>query len=353
MSLAQERLQHIVDSGRQRSADVIRRVMTEIPTDSVVNTRQLVFFSDPDAGGRLRMGDEHLQVAWDIHPNALSQVAERTKTPSGYIRELAMAPSAEGWKVDLAATILNTYHSRQDNQRRLVRSHGNTARGVLSTAYRPLDAARLLNSAVDAAGEVGAIPYQGSASDVRSIVKFIVPQVFEPMEGEALVFGFEWSNSDYGKGPYSLRQFVMRLVCLNGMTGESELRQVHLGARLADGIAWSPATIAANTETLLSGTHDVVRGTLGPASIDRQLDAIRRAGETTVGSDRAFQRVARNLNKAELTSAREAFDSAEDILLPVGKTKWRAANTLSHMANRTEDAERAAELQALSALLAA
>ena len=350
MSLAQERLNAIVKSGLANSEAVLRRISEEIPTDTVVRTRRVEFYAE---NGTLHMGDNDSQVGWNLHPNALSQVAERIHTPQGYIRELATAPSAEGWKVDLAATILNEYHARLDDSRRLVRAHGDTARGVLTTAYRPLDAAKLLNSAISAANEVGAIPYNGTASDVRAMVKFIIPQVFEPMAGEALVFGFDWQNSDYGRGPYAIRQFVLRLVCLNGMTGESELRQVHLGARLAEGIAWSRDTIEANTRTLLSGTADVVRGALGPASIDRQLDAIRRAGETTIGSGQAFQRVVRQLSKAELTTAREAFDSPEDILLPVGKTKWRAANTLSHMANRVDDPERASELQALSALLAA
>lgn len=337
-SVARERLESIVEKGRASAGPVIQRVLSQIPEDRVMHTSSAVLAVADD--GTIVMNGSRL------HSNARSQLVERLGVPAGYANDLAATERGKdtAWRRELLRHTLSE-HASHANARYLVRSQAGQVKAVLSDRFRRLDSRPLLDAFVGACGQIGAVPTEGVASDLRCSVRAIVPRVFEPIPGEHMVFGLSWTNSDFGVGSYGISAFALRLVCLNGMVGESAMKQVHLGNRLPDDLEFSAATYRKDTETMALATGDIVRGVLGERAIASRVDAIQAAASTELDGKVALAKVSKLLNKGELAAVKSAFEGQDTLMLPAGKTAWRFSNALSWVANSVEDPERRIELQ--------
>lgn len=326
-----------VEEGTARAGRVVEVIHRDAPTDQIARASALHF--SPTLGG---IGVKVADNVYSPSDYALGQLAGRAGVPTAYLRELVGAPvqgdGALPWQRDLAAEILRRHFAHADG-RVLVRSVRGQLRGVLSDKYRRLDCRPLVDALVTECDRVGAIPFDGSATETRVALKVIFPEVLEPVPGEFLVVGGEWSNSDYGNGVHGFRAFFLRAVCLNGATAENVLRQVHLGGRLSDDVEFSAKTYRLDTETSISALRDTVRGVLGPAGRDRVLDQIRASSQKEYGAAQ-LGRAVRNLPKADAKAVVDAFNSQDVINLPAGNTAWRASNALSWIARNTQDDEK-------------
>lgn len=336
LTLARARLEKVVSNGVENAGPVVERILGNIPTDTIVRGERLSF--------GINAASRALLDGQELHAHAFAQVTERAGIPLPYARSLLQAGEGEGWKRGLLEHMLGEHYGHQGG-RFLVRSMGGQIRGFLSDKYRRLDSRPLLDAFIGGCNALGAVPFEGVANEVRCSVRAILPVIHEPVPGEAMVFGLAWNNSDYGAGVYGISAFALRLVCLNGMVGESQLKQVHLGGKLPDNIEFSARTYAADTKTMVSATADIVRSTLGPAAIQRRAAAIQAAHSSETSFAKAFQKIGAALTKSEQQAAKEAFEGPEALMLPAGNTLWRASNALSWIANKTDDAERKLELQ--------
>lgn len=337
-------LQKRIDEGTVRAGSVIERIHADVPTDQIAKATALTF--RPTLGG---IGVQIAENVYSPSDYALGQLAGRAGVPTTYLRELVGAPvDGDGmpWQRDLAAEILRRHFAHAEG-RVLARSVRGQLRGVLSDKYRRLDCRPLVDALVTECQRVGAIPFDGTATDTRVALKVLFPEVLEPVPGEFMVVGGEWSNSDYGNGVHGFRAFFLRAVCLNGATAENVLRQVHLGGRLSDDVEFSARTYRLDTETSISALRDTVRGVLGPAGRDRVLDQIRESSGKEYGSKQLAHAV-RNLPKADAKAVVDAFNSSDVINLPAGNTAWRASNALSWIAKNTTDDEKRLDLERLA-----
>jgi hypothetical protein len=331
-------LQRQIDEGARRAADVITTIERDQPRDQIVRARAAGFDVAP-TGIRVRIADDWYQPT-DF---ALGQIAGRAGVPLPYLRELA-APQSAPWQHQLASEILGQHHGNAGDVRVLVRSVRGQLRGWVSDKYRRLDSRPLVDALASEARSVGAVPIDGVATETRVAIKVILPRILEPIPGEFLVYGGEWSNSDFGNGTHSFRTFALRVVCLNGMTRENLLKQVHLGARLSEEIEFSDRTHRLDTAASVSALRDVVRGALGPAGRDRMIEHIRAAHDRAM-SKAQLSTATRTLPKQVQKSVVDAFESPDVINLPEGNTAWRASNAISWVARHTEDAELRLDLE--------
>jgi hypothetical protein len=353
--IAQARLGEIVERGKQQGAQILQRILADAPEDALVPTRRIRFASNPD-DQRLTLSDgaEH---AWRLHPHALSQVAERAGIPAAYVRALdvpdvveqrggASVSQSNAWRRELLAHNLHELFARSKAERLLVRAVRGEARGVLSDRFRRLDTRPLLEAFVSSCAERGIVPSGGTASDVRIALNVIQPEIVE-VEGDHVVFGAEWHNSDFGAGTYSISEYVLRLVCINGAVGHNALRQVHLGGKLDDRIEFSRRTYELDTRTMVSATRDIAGSLFSEERREQQLARLRRAGETETSWSAARGRLSSlGLSKAETERAKQAFEGEDTLLLPAGQNNWRLSNVLSWMANGDAvSADRRLELQ--------
>lgn len=334
-------LERRIQAGVQSAGNVIEKIQSELPKDQIAPVRSVNFF--PHNGGiGVEVGDNVLTPS-DF---ALGQMAEKAGVPTAYLRELGAA-GAPDWKIDLASTILVKHYSNVNGQRVLARSVKGQLRGWLSDKYRRLDSRPLVEVLAAEAQALGAVPVDGTATETRYALKVIHPEVIEVVPGEFLALGCEWSNSDYGNGTHSLRAFALRVACLNGMTRENLLREVHLGGRLAENIEFSDKTYRLDTQTSVSALRDVVRGALGPKAVENLVATIQGAAQKdfTLGQ---LKQTVRNLGKSDAKAIVDAYSSEDVINLPAGDTAWRASNAISWVARNTKDPEKRLDLERLA-----
>ena len=172
----------------------------------------------------------------------------------------------------------------------------------------------------------------------------ILPTILEPIPGEYLVYGAEWSTSDYGNGTHSFRTYAIRVRCLNGMTGEDLLKQVHLGSRLSEHIDFSQRTHRLDTAASVSALRDIVRSTFTPIARESLMRRIRDAHERTMNKPQLTS-ATKTLPKLVQKSVVDAFESPDIINLPEGNTAWRASNAISWIARNTQDPELRLDLE--------
>jgi hypothetical protein len=331
-----------IGAGARSAASLIERIHTEAPKDQIVSTRAAKFFP---IMSQHRVGVEFGDEVHTISDHALGQVSERAGVPTAYLRELS---DGKAWKADLACTILNVSYANVDRQRVLARSVRGQVRGWLSDKYRRLDSRPLVDALAKECQALGAVPVDGTATETRVALKVLMPDIIEPVPGEFLAYGGEWSNSDYGNGTHSFRAFALRVVCLNGMTRENLLKQVHLGGKLSDDIEFSDRTYRLDTAASVSALQDVVRGALGPKVRNSLTESIRAAAGADYGKGQLAALVAKVGTKDQVKAVVGAFESEDVINLPAGKTAWRASNAISWVARHTEDAERRLDLERLA-----
>lgn len=314
-------------------------ILNNVPQDAIVRSSALAFpVREKDVAVNFGNGDQGL------HPNAVGQLAGRAGVPAEYLRDLV--GSKEDWKRGLGAQILGEhFHQGAPGMRHLVRTVNGQAKAFLSDKYRRLDSRPLATAMIEECNKIGAQLVDGSMTETRVSLKAIIPMVYEPVQGEAIAFGVEWSNSDFGNGAHSVRAFILRLWCLNGATTDNNLSQVHLGGKLAEDIQFSQRTYALDTQTSVSALRDVVRGTLGDKGIAAQVQRIVTAQEQGITWNTVNARLTKVLHKNELKAAKDAFESSDVINLPAGDTMWRASNAISWIAKNTEDSERKLDLE--------
>lgn len=341
-SRARAILERKVQDGQKSAMGLFERVMNQAPKDAIAKVEALRYHAHEGKLAVEGLGD----APQGIHRHALQQIAGRADVPGAYLSELA---SGKPWQTELAAEVLNrSFFHGHKGERALVRSVEGQVRGFLSDRYRRLDSRPLLETFAASCQEVGAVPVEGTVSDVRVAMKALLPTVFEPVPGEALCLGVEWGNSDFGAAKHSVRAFIYRLWCLNGATMEDALSQVHLGGRLSDDIAFSKRTYELDTKASISALKDVVKGTLGPAKVEALLNGIKAAHEKKVDWKGMRTKLAKKLLAAEIKAVEAAYESEDIVMLPEGQNVWRVSNAISWIAGKTEDADRKLELQRLA-----
>lgn len=332
-----QRMEAYIARGRADAVSVVERILSEAPRDRYVPAGALRFEAETPNGMAVTVADaRHF-----VHAHALDQTAERAGLRLGYLHDLL--ERKEGWAADLAANNLNTLLAHTPG-RFLVREVNNTIRGILSDSYRRIDSRPTLDALLAESDSAGAVVVDGTYTETRVSLKVVRAEPLEVFDGEWMVFGLDYSNSDYGDGAHEISAFLLRLWCLNGAVSAKEVRRVHLGRRLT-GDAFSERTLRLDTAAQASATRDQVRGLLRPEASAKLVEQIRRANEKQIDSDRIGTWLKPRLSKPEAIEVAEKFASADIIELPPGQTTWRLSNAISWLAKNTADGRRRMELE--------
>ena len=368
---AKNKLEALIEGGKRSGAQVIQKVMTEVPTDRIVKGTAITFDGDVDEREEtlpegilaalppdLRAKDIESDIpssiletidatqkkyeVYTIHRHALSQICQRAGLPLRYAQYL-QEEQREGWGSKLLAHNLNEIYGHFDS-RYLLRSYDGQLRGFLSDRFRRLDSRPIVEEFAKSCQKVGAVPIEGYSTETKIALKAMLPMVFEPVPNEVLAFGVCLENSDYGNGALSLRVFMLRLWCTNYAIADESLRQVHLGKRLTDSISWSNRTYDLDTRTMGSAISDVVGHSLSEEKTTELCGVIRQANEEKIDPRKAIEKFKRDLTKGEVESVTTAYNMPDVEQLPPGNTLWRMSNAISWVAGNTDDVERKLEL---------
>lgn len=278
-----------IKSGTKTASDAIGRLMAEgkiakdfiAPIGVSLMNKGLSPVMKFESNGHVNMllPDE----TYSIHKNAVTQLAEKLKIPSGYLAGLA---TGEQWQRDVAAYLLNEHSQRTERTRALVRAVGSEVRGVLSENYKRLNSADIVSEFLQTVIAEGAHLADGYMDDTRLYIETLIPMPFvikTPKNGEvAIAFGARLQSSDYGDGALDLRTFFMQGICLNGAVRESLMRKVHLGKTLPDNIQLSEQTYRLETQTVCSAIRDISKTIFNRESIGKKIAEIERSSSIEV-----------------------------------------------------------------------
>ena len=321
-------MEEIIHKGIESAARVIEDIQARVVQDSV-NRTAAARIEQADGTWKLAAGD----ILAPLHSHAFAQVVNDAGMPKKYADELAQQANGTPWGRELVAHNLNTILSHRDKQRNLIRREGGQVKGFLSDRFRRLDSRPLLDAFIGSAQELGLVPIQGVGTDTKVRVRAVLPQVFEPVASEVMLFGLEWGNSDYGDGGHCVNLWTMRVWCTNLAVTDECLRQIHLGRRLADDIAYSEQTYRLDTQANASALRDTVRHAIGPARINGMLEAIKTANTAEIkGRDGVAKVLGKALGKADAEKAADLFEGNDVVNLPPGNTVWRLSNAVSWLA---------------------
>jgi hypothetical protein len=339
--MAREKLTKYIGVGQERAAGVVQRVLSEVPRDRYIPAPAFQVTTSEGEAFNLVAGPETALV----HQHALDQVAQRAGMQLRYLHDLVQM--GQGWARELAAQNLNTLLGHS-NERYLVRQVGNTIRGVLSDSYRRIDSRPSVDALVGEAQTAGAAIIDGIYTETRVSLKIVRPTPVEVFPGEWMVFGLDYSNSDYGDGAHEISAFLLRLACLNGAVTVKEVRRVHLGRRFNAADQFSERTMRLDAAAQASATRDQVRQLLSAAATDKLVDQVRQANNKEIAPEKAEAFLKTRVNKTEAQQIVDKFNSADVVELPPGQTTWRFSNAISWLAKNTEEGRRRMELERLA-----
>jgi len=183
-------------------------------------------------------------------------------------------------------------------------------------------------------------------------VELLVPELLEGYRSPwldrsevppVLWAGVEISNSETGRGAFTIQPRAEFLVCRNGLTRTADaIRQVHLGGRMDEGVVeWSDETRRLNVDLLSSKVADAV-GQFASVDYLRGLrDEVAPAAAVPADADTIHQvSAAHGLSDEETNSVMNAFlRSGQPTLLGV-------AQAVSAVAQEAEEGDRQADLEA-------
>jgi hypothetical protein len=288
----------------------------------------------------------------------MTQLAQKVLVPLTYANFLQN--KTEGWKPLLLAEILErSFHNTKFSDRSgapkfLHRIVGSELRGFLSRRFnRHIASAPLLRAFIETCTAAGALPFDSTASDIKVALKCLLPHVFEPVPGEFICIGVEWSNSDFGAGRMQVALSMWMPQGDRFTVLDHVVSRVHIGSIIEEtDIDISEETAKKEAEAQCSAIKDSVLNQLSETSIDRLLKAVAMAHEEQIPWGQLKGQLARFLAKKDIETLQSLLDEEVLDLPPVksidgGKvpTKWWATQALAWLANRTEDAEKKLELQ--------
>lgn len=204
------------------------------------------------------------------------QMSEKLSIPKKYYdRMRAEEP-------ELLQHNVNTWLGKSDKSH-MVRTLDNKARAFLSDRYRPIDNALVMGALLPNVAGMDNIQIKTqSMSDDRLYFQLIFKNMQADIkQGDTVSWGLSFTNSEVGLSAFDIKTFLFRLVCKNGMVGQSLIRQYHVGRRVGaneeDYSLFKDDTIEAELQSLRLRTRDIISnaisGDLFPSMVAKLQEA--------------------------------------------------------------------------------
>jgi hypothetical protein len=277
------------------------------------------------------------------------------------------------------ADLVNQLLANADPTRRhLVRMLDGEVRAWLSDSYRAFDSYDLSFTALEEAEEVDARVLEAALSDTHMRLKFTVPSIYDaitlkqtedrgkwfsgglgnqeylskvgarshgefPGGPDALYPVVSISHSETGHGAGRVSIGVLLGACFNVATVEDIAAEIHLGGKLDEGI-FTPETQAKETAAVMAKLRDAIRAGFNEDKF-REIVAQAKASNTTEIAP--VEAVDVLVGDGDITQ--EKRDSLLTYFVrDYSPTQFGLAQAVSRLAQDTDDADEASDLEALA-----
>jgi hypothetical protein len=214
-----------------------------------------------------------------------------------------------------------------------------------------MDAAPIMEAFLKRTLEKGFVPYRGMNTQYRYQIAMIQPRIWEPVQGEFVIFGISLVTGDYGNQSLEIDLLMLRIVCLNLAIGYDMFRKIHLGSRFQMGegdeiIPISQKTIKLDIDTISSAIADVVDASND--HIKLLENKIREANEKDIRDPKAIYDTLRKrgIRKEIVDQIKTSYDLPQEVeILPKGNNLWRLSNAISLVAKGIQKTDEKLDLE--------
>lgn len=312
--------------------------------DYLVPSRKLQFVNN----GRVKLEFEDESVG--LHTNAVNQLAARFGVNA---KDLQREAFGSKWEREVFAHRMNEYGLHAPKKNVLVRKVNDQARAILSDRYRIINTAAIFAAFLKAAADEGAVLVDAVHGELRDFLEVIHPEVIEiPTEKNGIIYmgmGAQIRDSGFGVGKFDVRIFGINCACLNGMTSESMMSQVHLGSRIESNqqISFAQETIDADTKARSLAVRDMMKSLYGKENFTRQRQRVVDASEIELDFPEQIKKLPKmGLLKGEVDLLTKTLMEANPEDGIQGKnTLWKLTQGVTAVANKVESPERKRDLQ--------
>jgi hypothetical protein len=271
---------------------------------------------------------------------AHNQLSSYTGIPKKYYDRMEAIPG-------LRTQNVNAWLHNNTEDRRLVRTLDNRVRAILSDSYKPVDHMLILKAFLPAIYEHTDLMVKASAlTSSRLYLQIVFPKIEGEVEkGDIVQAGITLTNSETGQGAVDISTFLYRLICKNGMIGESILRKIHLGRKIGEDVQdydiFTDETIKAEMESFRLRLRDSIKYAFSEASFNNQLLQMRRAAGIVVQNPKA---VCEEVTKRYGLTSSES-DTQMNNFFKEKTTAWGLANSLTALAHTIENPDRQYQME--------
>jgi hypothetical protein len=287
---------------------------------------------------------------YDLHDHAIGQIGDKLAVPPGYLKGLVRGAE---WQRDLSVEIMQQSAKNGPRERVLLRTVEGQLRGFLSDKYRRLNSMEIFIAFLMAAKQYENVLVDAHSGETKGYLEVINPRIVEfdtPLNGRNFaIFGARIRNSDFGDGALEVRTFMMNVRCMNGLVGQSVLRELHLGGRIPDNIAISEETYKKDTAAKASLVRDIMAQVYSPDNTAKMISKIEGASAKQIDIPKEIERLPQlGFTKGEADAVGKVLmenDPANG--LQGSPTLWKLVNGMTAVA-RDAKPERKRELEELA-----
>lgn len=356
LSILTERMNATLQSRSKSITGAIAQIETtgSLLDDYVVPTAGIKFINDPDmdqTGVKVFTPDfETERSFYSLHPNAIRQIGERFGVPAGFLASLI---GGSEWQRELSVRIMDDHAHNAARERALLRTVDGQLRGFLSDRYRRLNSMEIFTAFLTAAQQFKSVLVDAHAGETRGFLEVINPSIVEfdtPQNGRNYaVFGARIRTSDFGDGALSVSTFMLNVRCLNGLVGENQLNERHLGGRIPDNIMISDDTMRKETAAKAGLVRDIMSTIYHPDNVHKMIGKIENASARTIDVPTEIERLPKlglTIGESKLVGNVLMNNDPNDGLIG-SPTMWKLVNAMTAVA-RDSKPERKRDLEEIA-----
>ena len=239
---------------------------------------------------------------------------------------------------------------QERDEKRLLRTLDGQARAFLSDRFRPIDNFMIAEAVLPILGGRDDMKIQSAeVTDRRLYIKATFSSITRQISvGDVLHSGISIRNSEVGCGAFDVSLLVYRLVCENGMIGESTLRRNHVGSRIGNGEDaaaefFSNETRRADDRALSLKIQDVTRAAINDDSFNSTVDRILAARDEKIEGD--LPKVVEDVSKRFSFNSSEQSGVLRHLIEGGDLSRWGMVNAVTRASQDVSDYDRATDLE--------
>lgn len=221
-----------------------------------------------------------VEMAFNLNEWSLSQLCTKLGIPTRYgqtLNSMNIADNEDDSGVALLSDNIAFHLQRKNKSNFMMRTIGGTVRGVMSDRYRVIDYIPMVQVAMKKLYDLNANFHKIVLTDTKLYLKALIPSMtFYPTPDDPIVPGVMIFNSEVGNSSFGVSAFCLRKICSNGMIGQSQLKQIHLGKRFELGHL-SATTINLQNQALFSEMSDLISSVTTTETFENWMKAIKKA----------------------------------------------------------------------------